>query len=127
MFLFRAGDVWPLSFSTTHGGFIPLPSFMPLPLTAGGKYDMFSSLVGGFFIFLDFLISVWDHVPNSLFICLSDMSSGIPDPLHGFTDRCSNSLRIVYEYCAKTMGQSFNPDDLFTYSEEQVCVYPPHL
>jgi len=42
-------------------------------------------------------------------------------------DRCSNSLRIVYEYCAKTMGQSFNPDDLFTYSEEQVCVYPPHL
>ncbi|CAL1138448.1 unnamed protein product [Cladocopium goreaui] len=36
-----------------------------------------------------------------------------------------NCLQIVYEYCAKTMGQSFNPDDLFTYSEEQVCVYPP--
>ena len=35
--------------------------------------------------------------------------------------------RIVYEYCAKTMGQSFNPDDLFTYSEELICKYPPHL
>lgn len=35
-----------------------------------------------------------------------------------------NCLQIVYEYCAKTMGQSFNPDDLFTYSEELVCVYP---
>ena len=34
------------------------------------------------------------------------------------------SRRIVYEYCAKTMGQSFNPDDLFEYDEEVVCQYP---
>ncbi|CAK9105364.1 unnamed protein product [Durusdinium trenchii] len=35
-----------------------------------------------------------------------------------------NALQIVYEYCAKTMGQSINPEDLFTYTEEVVCVYP---
>eukprot|EP00913_Durusdinium_trenchii_P020944 g19680.t1 len=35
-----------------------------------------------------------------------------------------NAPRIVYEYCAKTMGQSINPEDLFTYTEEVVCVYP---
>lgn len=39
----------------------------------------------------------------------------------------TNSARIVYEYCAKTMCQSFNPEDLFTYTEEVVCIYPPQL
>jgi len=35
-----------------------------------------------------------------------------------------NCLQIVYEYCAKTLGQSINHEDLFTYEEEVVCVYP---
>eukprot|EP00439_Symbiodinium_sp_Y106_P066772 s742_g10.t3 len=29
-----------------------------------------------------------------------------------------NCLQMVYEYCAKTMGQSLNPEDLFTYDEK---------
>ncbi|CAE7724864.1 unnamed protein product, partial [Symbiodinium sp. CCMP2456] len=29
-----------------------------------------------------------------------------------------------YEYCAKTMGQSLNPEDLFTYDEKVICDYP---
>ncbi|CAE7265164.1 DCL3A [Symbiodinium natans] len=35
-----------------------------------------------------------------------------------------NCLQMVYEYCAKTMGQSFNPEDLFTYDETVISVYP---
>ncbi|CAE7328367.1 dcr-1, partial [Symbiodinium pilosum] len=35
-----------------------------------------------------------------------------------------NCLQMVYEYCAKTMGQSLNPEDLFTYEEKVICEYP---
>eukprot|EP00448_Togula_jolla_P008459 CAMPEP_0170612418 /NCGR_PEP_ID=MMETSP0224-20130122/23714_1 /TAXON_ID=285029 /ORGANISM="Togula jolla, Strain CCCM 725" /LENGTH=815 /DNA_ID=CAMNT_0010937923 /DNA_START=35 /DNA_END=2482 /DNA_ORIENTATION=+ len=35
-----------------------------------------------------------------------------------------NCLQIVYEYCSKTMGQSFDPEDLFMYATEVVCDYP---
>jgi len=35
-----------------------------------------------------------------------------------------NCLQMVYEYCAKTMGQSLNPEDLFTYDEKVICDYP---
>lgn len=36
-----------------------------------------------------------------------------------------NCLQIVYEFCGKTLGQSFDPEDLFTYETRQVCAYPP--
>eukprot|EP00747_Dinoflagellata_sp_TGD_P221049 gnl/TRDRNA2_/TRDRNA2_92948_c0_seq1.p1 gnl/TRDRNA2_/TRDRNA2_92948_c0~~gnl/TRDRNA2_/TRDRNA2_92948_c0_seq1.p1 ORF type:complete len:426 (-),score=59.54 gnl/TRDRNA2_/TRDRNA2_92948_c0_seq1:83-1276(-) len=35
-----------------------------------------------------------------------------------------NCLQIVYEYSQRTMQQSFDPQDLYTYSEEVVCAYP---
>ncbi|CAJ1352882.1 unnamed protein product [Effrenium voratum] len=38
-----------------------------------------------------------------------------------------NGLQIVYEYCAKTMGQSINPEDFFTYKEEVVCIFPKQV
>ena len=38
-----------------------------------------------------------------------------------------NCLQMVYGYCAKTMGQPLNPEDLFTYEEEVICEYPRHF
>ncbi|CAJ1441340.1 unnamed protein product [Effrenium voratum] len=48
-------------------------------------------------------------------------------PLGGSEVNFFNGLQIVYEYCAKTMGQSINPEDFFTYKEEVVCIFPKQV